>query len=355
MAINTNYEALVSVKISDKKIHEQLKKLSSQEVSVKLKLDSGVAKNLNSINKAINNVSTNANNLGSTTSTAMNKVSSSVQTASKHTKSLGDDFLSTAGKVAKFGAITAMLSTFTRAISEAVSVVKEFDDTLTDFRKVSDLSGQELDNYTQKLANMGTEVARTGNEMLASATKFKQSGFSEEESAQLAKIAEMYRNVADAEISSGEASSFIISQMKAFNISSKDSITILDSLNAISNNFAVSSSDVAEGMSKSSASLSTYGNTLSESMSLITAGSEIMTNQASRVSRGIVSIGANIVKLADTAGELKYQVDGVTKSIKLFDETGELKSTYQVLSEVADGWDKMSTAEQSSLALSLAG
>lgn len=32
-----------------------------------------------------------------------------------------------------------------------------------------------------------------------------------------------------------------------------------------------------------------------------------------------------------------------------------MKSTYQVLSEVSDGWDNMTNAEQSALALSLAG
>ena len=68
-----------------------------------------------------------------------------------------------------------------------------------------------------------------------------------------------------------------------------------------------------------------------------------------------MSIGANLVKLANSAGELKYTVDGATESIKLFDDAGELKSTYQILSEVAKGWDRMSTAEQSSLAVSLAG
>ena len=81
-----------------------------------------------------------------------------------------------------------------------------------------------------------------------------------------------------------------------------------------------------------------------------------MNGQASRVSRGLVSVGANIIKLANSAGELKYTIDGNTKSISLFDETtGQMKNTYQVLSEIANGWDTMSTAEQSALALSLAG
>ena len=44
-----------------------------------------------------------------------------------------------------------------------------------------------------------------------------------------------------------------------------------------------------------------------------------------------------------------------TKSIKLFDDAGELKNTYDVLTEISEGWNQMSNAEQSSLAISLAG
>lgn len=83
---------------------------------------------------------------------------------------------------------------------------------------------------------------------------------------------------------------------------------------------------------------------------------EIMTGQASRVARGLSSVGAGISALASEAGELKYEINGVTETISLFDgATGEMKNTYQVLSEVAQGWEEMSKAEQSALALSLGG
>ena len=36
------------------------------------------------------------------------------------------------------------------------------DTAQTEFKKVSDLTGAALDSYTQKLANMGKEVGRTG-------------------------------------------------------------------------------------------------------------------------------------------------------------------------------------------------
>ena len=81
-----------------------------------------------------------------------------------------------------------------------------------------------------------------------------------------------------------------------------------------------------------------------------------MTGQASKVSKGLRSIGANIVKLATSTGELSYTVNGATKTLSLLDsQTGEMKNTYEVLSEISKNWNEMTNAEQSSLALALSG
>lgn len=47
-------------------------------------------------------------------------------------------------------------------IKSMVDQVYELDGALTEFKKVSDLNGASLDAYTDKLTNMGKEVARTG-------------------------------------------------------------------------------------------------------------------------------------------------------------------------------------------------
>lgn len=47
-------------------------------------------------------------------------------------------------------------------ISSIVDQVFEMNDALTEFQKVSDYTGESLDNYVEKLTQMGDEVARTG-------------------------------------------------------------------------------------------------------------------------------------------------------------------------------------------------
>ena len=88
-------------------------------------------------------------------------IGDATKTAAKSVKNLGSDFVSTLGKVTKFGAVTAIIGAFTTAITESIKTVKDFDDALTDFKKVSDLSGESLTEYTEKLGTLGETVART--------------------------------------------------------------------------------------------------------------------------------------------------------------------------------------------------
>ena len=286
------------------------------------------------------------------------KVTTTITQTGKAVKSLGADFVDTFGKVAKFGAITAVIGAFTGAVAEAGKTVKEFDDTLVEFRKVSDLGGESLNSYTQQLGELGQEVARTRSEMVAASTEFVKSGYSEEDAAQLAKISELFRNIADEAISSGDSANFIISQMKAFsNDTETFALHTINAINNVSNNMAVSSSDISTALSKTSSAMGALGNTYEQTIALVTSGAEIMQGQASKVARGLRTIGNNIANVAQGADTLEISVQGVTKQIDLLDSTtGDMRSTFDIMQDIfTSGWNDMTNAEQQALAISLAG
>ena len=55
-----------------------------------------------------------------------------------------------------------VLDLATGALSNMYEQVKNLDDAMTDFKKVSDLQGTALNKYVTKLSQSGREVARTG-------------------------------------------------------------------------------------------------------------------------------------------------------------------------------------------------
>ena len=140
------------------------------------------SQNLSETAKTAKQASGSITNLGEVTSKAGTQV-----------KSLGQSFGDIVTKVGKFYLATKPIQMMQQAFDEAIETVKEFDDTLVEFRKVSDLSGDSLTAYTQKLAEMGEVTGSTMTSMVAAATEFKKSGYSDEDAATLASVAEIKR------------------------------------------------------------------------------------------------------------------------------------------------------------------
>lgn len=268
-------------------------------------------------------------------------------------KKTGQSLTDVFGKVLKFGGVTAVIATVTQAITMAWEEIQNLDSAVIDFTKVSNLSGESLQNYTDDLAKMGETIAKTRTEMISASAGAKQAGYSDADAKILGNIAGVYQNVADNIISAGDATTFLVSQLKAFDLEASDSEMVLDKLNNISNNMSVSMTDMATGLSKNAGAIKSYGNSMNETFAMLAAGTELMPKQAGKVSNGIKSIGAEIIKLGSEAGVLTYEMGGLSKSIELVSDSGKLLSTFDVLGTIKNDFVEMNEAEQANLALSL--
>ena len=85
-------------------------------------------------------------------------------------KAFANETLHVTKKVVQVGAITAVIRGVTTALGDMVHNVFELDSALTEFQKVSNLTGKELERYTDQAYKAGRETARTGTEMVEAAT-----------------------------------------------------------------------------------------------------------------------------------------------------------------------------------------
>ena len=182
--------------------------------------------------------------------------------------------------------------------------------------------------------------------------EFKKSGYSDDDAAQLALVAQMYRNVADEQLDAGTAANFIVSQMKAFNLTAEDSQHIIDAVNEVSNNYAVSSSDLARNIGNASAAMAAGGNTMEQTLGMMTAMTEI-TRNGSKASRGLVTIQSRYNQILDESSSTgKKLTDFYTQhGIQLKDETGQLRSMYDVLGDLSSKWGALTDDEKKYFAL----
>lgn len=183
--------------------------------------------------------------------------------------------------------------------------------------------------------------------MVSAATEFRKNSFSDSDSATLAKVATMFTNVADEAMSASDSASFIIAQMKAFGIEANNAQHIIDAVNAVSNNYAVSSGDLARNLGNMSAALAVGNNSFEESLALLTAGAEV-TQNASKVSRALVTVQSRLNQVIDESSSTGkaltewYQEHGIA----ILDQQGQLRSLYDVLTDVAEIWPTLTKNEQ---------
>lgn len=262
--------------------------------------------------------------------------------------------------------VTTVFYQTIHTIRDMIDEVTELDGALVELKKVTDLEGESLKRFTQEAYAAGTNVAKTGTEMVEAATSFAKAGYSEDQILQLGEVAAMYTNIADEAISSADAADFIIAQLKAFNLESKDmnetlanSYHIIDAVNEVSNNFAVSSSDIATNLGKASSVMANAGNSMEQMIGLMTAGTEV-TRNASKVANGLKTITLRLQGMDDEGEknlELMSQMEGLFNKLgkTVYNTDGTLKNTYDLLGELADVYPDLTAAEKAYVTETIAG
>lgn len=183
--------------------------------------------------------------------------------------------------------------------------------------------------------------------MIEAATSFRKNSFNDSDSATLAKVAAMFTNVADEAMSASDSASFIIAQMKAFNIDASNAEHIIDAVNSVSNHYAVSSGQLAQNLGNMSAAMATGNNTFEQSLGMLTAMTEI-TRNAAKGSRALITVQGRLNQIVDESSDTGK---ALTKwyqehEIAVKDDEGQIRSLYDVLTDVAEIWPTLTKNEQ---------
>ncbi len=257
-----------------------------------------------------------------------------------------------------YNTVTQFFNTVSDGIKDMIVQVKELDDALVELQKVTDLEGKSLEKFIDDAYKAGETVAKTGTEMIEAATSFAKAGY-KDEALELGTIAAMYTNIADEEIDAANAADMIIAQMKAFNIEAEDSIHIIDAINEVSNNYAVSSADIANNLGKASAVMANAGNSMEQYIGLMTAATEV-TRNASKAANGLKTLTLRLQGMNDEGEkdlELMSQMDALFNKlgISAYNQSGELKNTYEMLEALAGVYGDLTNAEKAYVTETIAG
>lgn len=225
------YQIKLKAALDDSSIKKAIQEINDkQTIDFKVKGDKEILTVTNKVKDNMGKITTEVEKFQRTAGGSFESVARSTKTVSGATDTLADHFKNATNNVTEFMEAFGLFTIAQKAVEEMVSAVKDMDDALTEYKKVSDLTGASLDSFIQKATTVGETVARTSTEMVEGATEFKKSGYSDEDSLELARIAAEYQNVADEQMSAGDAANFIIAQMKAFNIEASNAEHIIDAV-----------------------------------------------------------------------------------------------------------------------------
>ena len=239
---------------------------------------------------------------------------------------------------------------------EGFNVVRELNTALTEMRKVSDESLQSLKNYQNTTFDTADAVATTAKQIQASTADYMRLGETLDEAAESAKTANVLLNVSEFD-NIEDATKSIVAMGQAYK--DLDKMTIVDKLNEVGNNYAISTDELATALQKSAATLSLMGNTIDEAASLVTTANATIQD-ADSVSAGLRTISLRLVGTEEAEKELSAmneEVDAFVKATNskkqqiikdytavdsnnyqgfdILDSNGNYKNTYEILLGIA--------------------
>ena len=283
-----------------------------------------------------------------------------VSEASTSTKAMGQSLTDVIGKFTKWYLISGLVTGAIGLIKQMVAEVINLDKAMVELNKVFNGTEEDLQKVKDRAFELGNELGRTGEEVINATTEFKRMGYTIDESLELARVATMMTNVAEGITDTGEAATILTSILKGTGVSAEYAESLLDRLNKVSNENAVSFDALANMLQESAATMHILGNNTDETIGLLTGAFGILQDE--RVAKGIQTIGLRIAGLnedMETEAGLANEVSEALMKyagIDVFDEqTGQLKSTYAIMEELAGVWDTLSKNEQSVLLNQLAG
>lgn len=192
--------------------------------------------------------------------------------------------------------------------------------------------------------------------MVDAAGEFRKNGFNDQDAATLARTAAMFQNVSDEAISAGDSASFIISQMIAFGIEAENAQSIIDKVNEVANRFSVSSGDLSKALGIVASTSSAMGNSIDQTLGVVTAITE-QTRNASKSARAANTIFSRLAQVVDENSDVGQKLTGIYNSlgIALYDSSGQMRSTYDILADLASQWGSLDKNTQQYIAITSAG
>lgn len=244
--------------------------------------------------------------------------------------------------------------------------VYKIDTAMTSLYKVTDETSSKYDLFLTSATKSAQVLGRSISSLIEQTATWVKLGYSFDDSAKLAEASSIYANIGG--IDDERTVSDIVTALKSFNIAASDSIQIVDKISKLGNEFTTSTAGLGQGLKNSASALSLAGNDINQSLAMITAMNRL-TQDADESGNAVKVLSMRLRGMKselDALGESTDGMESVNKlqsqllnlsnnKVNIFDDQGSLKSTYEIMSDIANVWDSISKTDQTQMLELIAG
>ncbi len=268
---------------------------------------------------------------------------------------------------AQFGDVVGRLATrlgrqlFRKALNEAKKFVQEFDKSMTTIQMITLKSDSQMSTLGDGLIAKAKELKISISEITQSAETLYRQGLSDEEVDERLDIISKFSKVSGTKVDA--ATKLITVAMNTGLVS--DPQVAADIVTALGDNAATNAAEIEKGIEKAGAAAAADGTTFAQLASMLTAITSTTQIGGNVAGRTLNTIFGRMNKIG--TNELIYDENGnavsgsavakllAAQGINTYDEFGNKRSSYDVLYDLSQKWEKISDAEQQQLASAIAG
>ena len=361
-------ELPIKFKIDSEQMAADIQAAVNQITDIEINLRVNTDSLRSSVEGAVNNGGSNVPTVDTSGMSELQNILNGLNNAGVQGQSVFQSFGNTLKEVGAtftvFNFLTDAIYKVGDAARDAVSTVKELDDSIVALQLATGKSYNTVSNMMNDYIDLGAELGTVGTAVAEGADAWLRQGKSIEEVNNLVKSSVIFSKVGD--MSAEDATKYLTASLNGYQLEAENAMSVVDKISNVDLNAAVSSSGLAEAMSRVAVTADQAGISMDRLLGYVATIGEVTQQSMSTVGTAMKSILTRMTNIK--AGKLELvDEDGTTEKLSDVEATlanvginlrktmTEYNSASDVLDALASKWDTLNQAQQNAIAISFSG
>lgn len=361
-------ELPIKFKIDSEQMAADIQAAVNQITDIEINLRVNTDSLQSSVEGAVNNGGSNVPTVDTSGMSELQNILNGLNNAGVQGQSVFQSFGNTLKEVGAtftvFNFLTDAIYKVGDAARDAVSTVKELDDSIVALQLATGKSYNTVSNMMNDYIDLGAELGTVGTAVAEGADAWLRQGKSIEEVNNLVKSSVIFSKVGD--MSAEDATKYLTASLNGYQLEAENAMSVVDKISNVDLNAAVSSSGLAEAMSRVAVTADQAGISMDRLLGYVATIGEVTQQSMSTVGTAMKSILARMTNIKSGKLELVDE-DGTTEKLSDVETTlanvginlrktmTEYNSASDVLDALASKWDTLNQAQQNAISVAFGG